>query len=210
MTRPLRPDVPGAWHHVMNRGARRQEVFLDDTDRLTFLDLVAEQDVEIHGYALMGNHYHLLIHTPTGGLSEAMRRIGGEYTLNFNRRHGRDGALFRGRFHSSRIASDSYLLAVSRYVHRNPLEAGLVRSNVAAKWTSCRAFYGLGQTPEWLHTSYMLDLAGGPAAYADYVENRQRFADHVTRQLDRSRPPQVLGDEPTNAGDHQLATLCGH
>ncbi len=189
-----------------------------------FLDLVAEQAVEVHGYALMGNHYHLLIYAPSGGLSEAMRRVGSEYTLNFNRRHRRDGALFRGRFRSSQITSDDYLLAVSRYIHRNPLEAGIAASNISAPWTSCRWFYGADNAPEWLHTQQVLDIAGGRDAYIHYVEHDNSFAQHVARQLDRPRPPLILGSpldsaaqipptaiapEPDDAERKHAATVSG-
>ena len=102
MSRPLRIQFPGAVYHVMNRGAARQPTFTDDRDCQAFLDTIAEAfrlwGIEVFAYCLMGNHYHLCLRTPKGNLSRVMRHVDGIYTQRFNRRHGRDGALFRGRY----------------------------------------------------------------------------------------------------------------
>ena len=130
MTRPLRIEYEGAWYHVMNRGANRQTVFATERDRLAFLALLGEVSemfaVEVHVFCLMGNHYHLLLHTPRGNLGGAMRHLNGVYTQRHNRAAGRDGPLFRGRYKAILLDADAWLLQVSRYVHRNPLEARLV------------------------------------------------------------------------------------
>ena len=126
MSRPLRLEFPGAWYHVMNRGLARQTVFHDSDCYGAFLDGLADANdrfnLKIHAYCLMGNHYHLLVHTPLGNLSRAMRHINGVYTQRYNRMLGRDGPLFRGRYKAILVDADRYLLSVSRYIHRNSIE----------------------------------------------------------------------------------------
>ena len=111
MSRPLRIEYPGAFYHVMNRGLARNRIFLNDSDRLGFLDLVGDicrlWGLGVYTYCLMDNHYHLLLQTSRGGLSRAMRHLDGIYTQRFNRRHGRDGPLFRGRYRAILIGCGS-------------------------------------------------------------------------------------------------------
>jgi putative transposase len=137
MPRPLRLEYENAWYHVMNRGAARQDIYKNDQHRLLFLNLLKEAslyyNIEIHAYCLMDNHYHLLIHTPRGNLSQAMRHINGLYTQVFNRSEKIDGSLFRGRYKAILVEEDSYLLQVSRYIHLNPVTAGLTQMRIPLK-----------------------------------------------------------------------------
>ncbi len=118
MSRPLRIQYPDAWYHLMNRGRRREEIYIDKGDYIAFIELLHEAsevfNVCIAAYCLMSNHYHLLIQTPDGNLSRCMRHINGVYTQRFNRRHGHDGPLFRGRYRSILIDQDSYLLVCEK------------------------------------------------------------------------------------------------
>ena len=124
MSRPLRIQFPAAVYHVINRGAARQPTFVDDEDSQAFLDTLAEAhrlwQIEIFAYCLMRNHYHLCLRTPKGNLSRVMRHVDGIYTQRFNRRHRRDGSLFRGRYKAILIDADEYLSALVRYIHLNP------------------------------------------------------------------------------------------
>ena len=130
MARPLRIEYSGAWYHVMNRGAGHREIYSDDVSRRRFLmlldDINERYDVEIHAWCLMSNHYHLLVCTPKPNLGRAMRHVDGVYAQWWNRHRGTDGPLFRGRYKAILVDSNSYLLQLSRYIHRNPLEANLV------------------------------------------------------------------------------------
>ncbi len=130
MARPLRIEFPGAWYHVMNRGAGRHWIYKYDKHYHYFLSLLADVTeryrVEVHAYCLMSNHYHLMLHNPDGNLQRIMRHINGVYTQYFNRTERTDGALFRGRYKAILVDAETYWLALSRYIHRNPLEAGLV------------------------------------------------------------------------------------
>ncbi len=125
MARPLRIQYPGAYYHVMNRGNRREDIFITDSDRKTFVDGLADScetyDVRLIGYVLMPNHFHLLVQTPQANLSEFMRHFLVTYTVRFNRRNDRTGHVFQGRFKSLLVEEDEYLLPLSRYIHLNPI-----------------------------------------------------------------------------------------
>ena len=124
MARPLRIEYSGAYYHVTSRGNERKAIFRDDRDRERLLELLARAvkdfHLRLHGYVLMTNHYHLLVETPRGGLSRALRYLNGVYTQAFNRRHRRVGHLFQGRYKAILVDKDAYLLELSRYIHLNP------------------------------------------------------------------------------------------
>lgn len=126
MGRALRPDRPGGWYHVVNRGVDHQPIFFDDSDRVDFGRLLGvghdRFGVEVHAYCLMTNHFHLLVHCPNGGLSDFMHDVTATFTRHVNDRLGRDGPLVRGRFRSFIVDSDAYVLCATRYIHRNPLD----------------------------------------------------------------------------------------
>lgn len=155
MSRPLRIEYPDAWYHVMNRGRRSETIYFDDRDYQLFLTILGEAvglwNVNICGYCLMPNHYHLLIQTPDANLSRCMRHINGVYTQRFNRRHVLDGSLFRGRFKSILIGDDNYLIQLLRYICFNPVKAGIVKTPGAYPW-SCYSDY-LSDHPQyqWLN-----------------------------------------------------------
>ena len=116
----------------MNRGRRGEEIFAGKNDYTAFIDLLKElvenYNIKIAAYSLISNHYHLLVQTPDANISRSMRHLNGVYTQRFNRIHNCDGQLFRGRYKSILVEGDSYLLELVRYIHRNPLEAGLVEN----------------------------------------------------------------------------------
>ena len=146
MSRPLRIQYPGAWYHVMNRGRRGESVFVDKGDYAIFVELLKEvvdmYKMRVAAYCLIPNHYHLLLQTPGGDLSRCMRHVNGIYTQRFNRTHHCDGQLFRGRYKSILVDGDSYLLELVRYIHRNPLKAGLAKKLSDYEWSSHRAYLG--------------------------------------------------------------------
>ena len=160
MARPLRLEVPGGVYHVMSRGNERRDIFLDDADRRHFLDIlgsVAERlNVLCHTYCLMGNHYHLLLETPDGNISLAIRQLNGVYAQSFNRRHGRVGHLFQGRFTSKLVEKETYLLGVSRYIVLNPVRSDLVPRPSDWKWSSYRAHAGWIEPPPFLNVDWLL------------------------------------------------------
>lgn len=157
MTRPLRIEFPGAIYHVTSRGDRREPIFDDDADRLAFLDTVGAAlerfDACLLAYCLMGNHYHLVMHTRQGQLSRLMRHINGVYTQTYNRQHLKTGHLFQGRFKAILVDGDAYLLEVCRYVDLNPVRARMVRHPSDWKWSSYAAHTGREIAPAWLDTN---------------------------------------------------------
>ncbi|MCA9492268.1 MAG: transposase [Myxococcales bacterium] len=173
MSRPPRIDHPGARHHVMNRGARREPIFTDARSCALFLTVLSALperfSVRVHGYALMPNHFHLLLETPRGNLSRAMQHLGATYTRELNLLHSWDGPVFRGRFRNRLVEDDDYWRHLLAYVHLNPVRANLVRAVDDAEWTSHDAYVGVAKRPEWLTTSDLLDQFGGVEGYRQYV-----------------------------------------
>jgi REP element-mobilizing transposase RayT len=175
MGRPARLDIEGGWHHVMNRGAGRRTVFHSRADGELFLDLLAHQSrrlgIEIHADCLMPNHFHLVVHCPTAGLSHFMQRLGSSYTKRSNARRGLDGPVFRSRFRSLVLDSPRYIAVAGRYVHRNPSELRAVADVTLYRWSSLRFYAGLDTPPDWLVLDRLLgDVGGTPAAYRDFVD----------------------------------------
>lgn len=164
MARPLRIEFSGALYHLTARGNARENIFLDDTDRETFLALferVCERHQWLcHAYCLMSNHYHLLIETETASLSKGMKLLNGSYTQTFNRRHRRVGHVFQGRFKAILVQRDEYLLELARYIVLNPVRAGMVQSAKDWRWSSYRATAGLVKPSELVATDCILGNFG--------------------------------------------------
>jgi putative transposase len=202
MVRPLRIEYPGAVYHVTARGDRREPIARDDTDRAHFLDVLSHAlqrfDAQAWAYCVMGNHYHLVLHTREANLSRLMRQINGVYTQNFNRRHGLTGHVFQGRFKAILVDRDSYLLEVCRYVDLNPVRAHMVKRPDAYAWSSYRALAGLAPAPVWLDAQPLYaQLAPGKSAeraahkYAEFVAQGKGVAlwdAHLRQQI-------YLGDD---------------
>lgn len=156
-----RPRIlfPGAIYHVMSRGNRKGPIFDDDGDRDLFLSTlyraVRRYEARCFAYCLMGNHYHLLLETPRGNVSDVMRHINGVYTQAANRRHSRSGHVFEGRFRSIVIDRESYLRRASRYIVRNPVRSGFVHSASSWRWSSYCATAGLAAPPPFLDEDWI-------------------------------------------------------
>ncbi len=204
MARPLRIEYSNAFYHVMNRGAGYRDIFLRAEHREMFLELLREIHemfrVEIHAYCLMDNHYHLLLSTPDANLSRAMRHLNGVYTQRFNRTEKTDGALFRGRFKAILVDADNYLLSVSKYIHRNPVEASLVKNPDNYPWSSYRQFVGSEFRQSWLNVSQTLGMIGArniKNRYQAFVESGSD--DEINEFYQNKRQSSMLGsDEFTN------------
>ena len=207
----------------MNRGANHADIFYDARDRRRFLRLLAESrrrhGLTVHAYCLMGNHYHLLVEDRDGRLSAAMRHINGSYTQAFNRRHGRDGPLFRGRFRAQIVEREGYVLELLRYIHMNPVRAGMVRRAGDYPWSS-HAFYQQARATTWLSIDVLGEefrgTTGGPAERLDaFVHERReegrnaldvtgpivgspRFVGHCQQRV-RDRPKRAHPEIPEGA-----------
>lgn len=172
MGRARRQDPPGAIHHLMNRGTARTMLFRSDEDRGGFMYRVGCLEsrfaLEVHAFVLMGNHYHVIVRSLEGRLSEAMHWLGTHYARRFNRAHGRDGAFFKSRFESELIETDEYLARAGAYVHLNPFKAGLVEQIGSYRWSSLGAYAGRRRAMPWLHTE-LLRGSMSPDAYFQMV-----------------------------------------
>jgi REP element-mobilizing transposase RayT len=146
----------------MNRGSGRATLFKDDRDNQTFIECVVEAsrktDIEIHGYCLMVNHFHLLVQSRSGRLSDFLRYLGGSYSRRHNARWRSDGPIFKARAMTVEATSDSQILEVSRYIHLNPVVAGLVDDPGAWRWSSGSCYLGSLPKPGWLQTTYILRM----------------------------------------------------
>lgn len=216
MSRPLRIHYQNAWYHVMNRGAGHQKIFKTKTHRMMFLKLLEEShqmfNVKICAYCLMDNHYHLLISTPDANLSRVMRHINGVYTQKYNQSLNTDGALFRGRYKSQLIEDDCYQLIVSRYIHLNPVEAGLVDNPADYKWSSYAAYLGMVSAPDWLSADIIIKQLSETKSlahvknYKDYVEEKSMEEINVFNSIKNTAP--VIGSELFKASIISQVSNC--
>src|SRR3990167_506734 len=146
MSRPLRLQYPGAIYHLTSRGNARQRIFSNDSDRELFLDtlshMISRYGWLCHAYCLMDNHYHLLVETPKANLSLGMRQLNGIYTQAFNRKHGKVGHLFQGRYKAILVEKEAHLLELCRYVVLNPLRVQAQTRVERWEWSSYKATAG--------------------------------------------------------------------
>ena len=175
MPRCAREKSEHGIYHIMLRGANRQEIFHDDADRLRFMETVKRYKktsaIEVYGWCLMGNHVHLLLKEGKEEISETMKRIGVSFVWYYNRKYLTTGHLFQDRFNSEGVDSLEYLRTVIRYIHQNPVKAGLVQMPEEWKWSSCSGYYGQGSMPKGL-----LDCEFILYLFADNMElARMRF-----------------------------------
>ena len=205
MSRPLRIEFPGAIYHVTSRGDRREPIFVDDEDRETMIAVWAQGmdrfDAQALAYCLMGNHYHLVVHTRQANLSSLLRHLNGVYTQAFNRRHGKVGHVFQGRFKAILVDRDAYLLALCRYVELNPVAARLVPSPEAWAWSSYAAHVGAAATPAWLDSEGLHGYLLGhlPRDATERTRAAAKYASLVKADAERLAPssasPQALATD---------------
>jgi len=160
MSRPLRLEFPGSLWHVTQRGNYQQDIFLDDADRNSFLELLGK-GVNKYGwiltaYVLMSNHFHFVVQLTRNTLSRGMQWFETQYVRAFNRRHGRVGHLFQGPFDAPLVEREPYGLNVLRYAVLNPVRAGMVARPEDYFWSSHCGVLGLAKAPAWLAVDDLL------------------------------------------------------
>ena len=202
MPRPQRIEYENALYHVMNRGRARQTIFHDEYYYQAFLDTLEEAHGRfgcvIHAYCLMGNHYHLLLETPNANLSRVMRHINGVYTQRHNRLKHTDGPLFRGRYKAVLVDGDAYLLQLSRYIHRNPVDGKrpLVTDLADYPWSSYPAYIGKMKAPSWLCREITYQMLGQKQRYRGYATYVMQGVDEQTaRWYRRGNMAAIVGDK---------------
>ena len=191
MARPLRIQYPGALYHVTNRGNEQKAIFQDDADRKEFLHIFSQSidayGIILHAFVLMDNHWHVLVQTPLGNLSEFMRRFNITYTSYYNRRHRRVGHLYQGRYKSLLVDQDAYLAKVSRYIHLNPVQvAGMKKKKTEKrlqylwnyKWSSLPGYIRLKDRLNFVEYETVLAEFGG-----DTAAGRRKYKQQISEDL---------------------------
>jgi putative transposase len=185
MARPLRIEYPGAFYHITSRGNERKAVFKSERDREKFLSYLGSATERyaaiVHVYCLMDNHYHLLLETPAGNLSQIMHHINGAYTTYYNTKRERSGHLFQGRFKAILIEADEYAKELSRYMHLNPIRAGMCAHPEEYPWSSCRYYTVETKAPDWLQRGFILGYFG-----KDFSVSMKRYRDFVQAVMGES------------------------
>jgi REP element-mobilizing transposase RayT len=168
MARRARKESDAGVYHAMVRGINRQNIFEENADLTQFLDILFEcrkiSGYKLLGYCLMGNHAHLLVKTGNEPLSMAMKRIGVRYVSWYNRKYGRCGHLFQDRFKSEPIETGSHLLSVLRYIHQNPVKAGLCEKAAGYEWSSYASYTEGGVAGRNVDTEEVLGMFSAKSA----------------------------------------------
>jgi putative transposase len=184
----------------MNRGRRREDIFEDEGDYRMFLEVLQDTakmwNLQVSAYCLMSNHYHLLVQTPEGNISRCMRHLNGVYTQKFNRKHNHDGQLFRGRYKAVLVEEDSHLLELLRYIHRNPLEAGMIKNINDYHWSSHQGYLSHTKEWRWLHREFLLKMFAksqkkAQRSYLEFIN--QNDSEEIEQFYSRKNLPSIFG-----------------
>ena len=199
MSRPWRVQYERAIYHIMSRGVGRDKIFLanDDYSRfLSYLEKAVEKfEIDIFGFVLMSNHYHLLLRTNKPNISRVIQWIQTSYSIYCNRKHNRCGHLFQGRFKSIVVGDESYWHNLSLYIHLNPIRAGIVEDLNKYKWSSYHDYVGIKKTHNWIDSDTILE---------EYGRNRQESRKEY-RKLIRG----VSGNEEDFLEDLKYGMILG-
>lgn len=208
MSKPPRVQFPGALYHVTARGNRKQDIFLDDRDRLAWLDILGEAAARynfiVHGFCQMTNHYHLLLETVDGNLSDGARQLNGEYARHFNHRHGLVGHVFQGPYYSEHFRRQSHMLEVARYIVLNPVRAGMTATPDEWRWSSYAFLTGAAPPPPWFDTQWLLSQFGDDpkaaiGAYINFVAQGKGLA-YPVQEAAASHQQASSGSESSERG----------
>jgi putative transposase len=192
MGRPIRIEYPGALYHVTSRGNEKKDIFREDRDKQKFLEILNDYHdcfgILIHSYVLLDNHYHLILETPAGNLIKIMHGLNSRYTGYFNRKYQRVGHLFQGRYRAILVDKDAYLLALSRYVHLNPIRAGITDNLEKYAWSSYLGFIQSRKKVSWMEYDEVLFQFGNNPDLC-----RKRYKEFVSQGL-REKEKLKLGE----------------
>ena len=187
MPRPHRVEAPDALFHVTARGVQKSAIVRDDHDRVRWFDYLKEAarrfGLELYAFALMDNHFHLFLSTPRPNLGEAMQYLNGSYAAYFNARHERKGHLFENRYRAILIESQGHYTEISRYVHLNPVRAGIVERPEDYAWSSYIGYHSGRMPLSWLNYGRVLaEFGEGKAA-------RERYREFVAEGIGKKIEP---------------------
>jgi putative transposase len=181
MPRDARTKSKSGVYHVIVRGANKQEIFHDEEDQMKFLGILKKYkiktEIRMYAWCLMGNHVHLLLKEGNESISIVMKRIGVSYAKYYNWKYRTTGHLFQDRFKSENVENSKYLLIATRYIHQNPVKAGIVNHPHEWKWSSCLGYYGKESYPlNLLDPHYLLNMFS-----PDISVSRMRFKEFNER-----------------------------
>lgn len=206
MPRTARRKSETGIHHIILRGINKQTIFNDDTDIKRFIDTLLkvkkDSGYQVYGYCFMGNHVHLLMQEGHESIGHAMKRIGSSYVYWYNKKHERTGYLFQGRFRNEPVEDDVYLLTVLRYIHQNPLKAGIVSHLKEYEWSSYHEYLGYRGISD---VDYILDIFNRDRdkAVKDFIEFHNTI--NQDRCLDMDSIVQLSDKEAAEV----ICNLCG-
>lgn len=199
MARPWRIEYDGAFYHVMSRGNEKRQIFRDDRDRKKFLSYLESAHQRYKAlfcaYCLMHNHYHLMLETPLGNLSEILHHVNASYTTYYNLRHARVGHLFQGRYYAILVEKDSYALELSRYIHLNPVRKYIVKKPEDYQWSSYRYLINIEEEPSYFRKNMILSYFGQnpEKGYQEFVE--EGISNRLENPLRNVVASTILGNE---------------
>lgn len=217
MARPLRVEVPGAIYHVTSRmigdhRLGRSQLFVDNKDRRQFLDHLSDRveqyNIRLYLFVCMTNHFHLVFETPEGNCSKFMQSLSTAYTVYYNLRHGRHGHLLDGRYKAKLVDGDDYLLALTRYVHLNPVQVESVKDKSidekiarlrSYSWSTYQSYIGERRVFDFVEYSPVLAEMGGkrdqwPGRYREFVETGLAKGDKDFEAALRGSPRSIGSD----------------
>jgi len=189
LVRKARQKSESGIYHIIIRGINRQNIFEDEEDRIRFLQVLQKykdkSGYEIHAYCLMGNHVHMLIKTCVEPLAQIMRRICGSYVYWYNLKYSRIGNLFQDRFKSEPVENNNYFLTVLRYIHANPIKAGLVKDIKNYKWSSYSEYLGVAKL---ITVDYTLNLLNtyGEKVLRDFIKYNNELNANLCLDVDEN------------------------
>jgi REP-associated tyrosine transposase len=204
MTRPLRLHLPGGFYHVTLRGNHREAIFRTETDRLLLNKIVehalAAHGARLHAYCWMTNHLHALVQIGDDPLANLMRRIAAGYARAFQRNRETTGHLFEKRYFAVLVDAESYLLELLRYIHLNPVRAGMVSGVSHYRWTSHHMYCGAG-VDAWVTTDFALRMFAAERAKAIVAYRKFVACDAhaLASPFEQIRGEQVLGSDDFKA-----------
>lgn len=207
MPRKAREKSNSDIYHIIMRGINRQTIFEDDEDSQHFIQTIRrykeQSGYKIYAYCLMGNHVHLLLKIGIEPLEQVMRRIGGSYVYWYNSKYQRVGNLFQDRFKSEAVETDSYFLIVQRYIHQNPVKAGIVTSAGEYPWSS---FSEYTDKPKIVDVDFLLGIFSNNSEQAlrNFIQYTNEANDNVCLDIDSEVKQRITDEEARNI----IKTVC--